>query len=161
MPRGGKRDNAGRKAIDPFDPLTIWCAGELEKMLFLDPGLTHARLRRAVKRDRPADLPHQEILDDYYEKLRAVPKNERHALIADSGNPAKDGTTLDDIRYLIDEDLQGRRVVTLPPLSPTEIGYAYTEIARRGAATWGIRLTPRQVKRRVDAYKKAREQGLV
>jgi hypothetical protein len=194
MSWGGARANSGRKALDPFDTLTMFCVGELGRMLLLDPDLTKSRMMRQVKRVNPDDLAHQRDLEDAYEKLcaetsptpaerqglikalkkkgiedeaemevalkaglRQIKIAKRAELLAKTGLPddADNGTVLDDIRYMIDDAMGGRRVVPLPELSPTELGRVFAEIARLASQEFDMKITARQVKRRVALHHKA------
>jgi hypothetical protein len=182
MPRGGRRPGAGRPHIDPIDPLTIWCASEFEKIVAFDLNFIHDRFKRSLKTSRPSDRQYYEDLHELYAKLRAFPANKRRALIAASGskNPAVPGTLLDDSRYIKDELRANSTFYPAPPsppepgvnrivdhirvsvpLSPPELGRIYRRIAQSAKVRWGVLLTPRQVKRRIDAYRKAENLGLL
>lgn len=141
---------SGRKALDPFDELTLFCADALGRLLLFDPDVTRSRMKRELKHSTPDDLGPHEELDELYSELRAVPVSERAALIAATGRDK--GTPLDDIRHVIGEELGGRRLVSLPPASSIEIGLIYEKIAAQASKAFGKKITARQVKRRIALH---------
>lgn len=151
MASGGKRSGAGRKPLDPFDQITLFCVAELRKALNLGRPTIRARLGRQLKQVSPSEVEAYEDLTEAYDALNRVPVAKRRALIAISGKD--NGTLLDDVRYAKDQ-LETGRVQRLAPIHPTDIGAAYCEIARLARKKFGIRLTARQVERRVRAFQK-------
>jgi hypothetical protein len=152
MPSGGKRGGSGRKPLDPFNQVTLFCVAELRKALTLGRPTIRARLRRQLKRVGPSEVEAYGDLTEAYDVLNRVPVAERRALIAKSGKDK--GTLLDDVRHA-KEQMKTGPMQTLAPLHPTDIGAAYREIARLARKKFGVALTARQVERRVRTFQKA------
>ena len=175
---------SGRKALDPFDELTMFCVHALGRLLLLDPDVTRSRMKRELKRSEPTDIPHHILLDEVYAELRelTVPTAAERAAISEiedpderskqsaelrertiarraklmaqtgSSNPSANATKIDDIRHIIQTELGGRKLVSLPPLSSTEIGFAFSEVAQLASEQFGKKITVRQVKRRIALH---------
>ena len=155
MARGGARQGAGRKPLKADDPLTEWIIAALREYL-LSPD---QKAKRHLRWLRANGFTAQQIavitgtlgdLHELREEIRNVSHSDRAAMIA---NP--EGTPLEDVREVIDTQLQGRRWHRIPEPTPQEMGEAYEFVARLARSQHGIKLNRAGVERRVSKWKKA------
>ena len=61
----------------------------------------------------------------------------------------------EDMRHVILECMREAAIMELPPPTKAEIGAAYREVASNAESDMGVKLTTRQVERRIGALRKA------
>jgi hypothetical protein len=149
MQHGGKRAGAGRKPIDMFDPVTEYLVKEFDKEVTGDRKQRFTQLRRQAAKENSADLESLEILYDYYEQINLVPAASRSEMLKNPRN-----TVLEDIRYVFDNELSGKRGRTLAPLTKAELGQIYSRVAKKASAKFSKNISPKRAREKIKEYKR-------
>ena len=152
MPRGGKRAGAGRKPFDLFDPVTEYLVTEFNKELLSDRERKFTQMQRLAKKEKSEEVGSLEVLHDYYDDINLVPVNLRPKLLQNPSN-----TVLEDIRFVLDNELKGLRGRNLAPLTKAELGLIYSRVAMRASAKFGKPISHRQAREQISKYKRLRD----
>lgn len=157
MPAGGARTGAGRKKIDPLDPVTLCCGAVFEATIAFDLNLRAEQFRRQIARKGAAAVSGYEELKEIRSGLSIVPLKERKAYVKKANiaenDDSKRTNRINDADDVIKESLQ--RFWPSHKLSNTDLGYIYQKIR---LAVWGrfrIELSTWQIKKRIKNYQKA------
>jgi|LauGreDrversion4_2_1035121.scaffolds.fasta_scaffold467511_1 hypothetical protein len=156
MPGGGARPRAGRKKIDPLDPITLCCGAEWEKTINYDPILRATQLKRQITKQGQEAILGSKELREIRLKLARQPLDKRKAYVEAANiaeeEPSKPANLINDAGHVIKKSLQ--RVWPSHKLSNADLAYVYAKVQLAVWERFTIELSSRRIRARVKVYQK-------